>query len=311
MSPVHRLTPADASAVAFTVAQELEQHAQGEPLVSSSFDRREFERALGNAVDPVWVDTANGVVRGHLIGAILPDPTLGRAAWTGPDGSSFMNDNTLDNLLSVAYRYWRNEGITTHVIWSPTGDASDSWTARGYAPFSVRAALSIETAPLPALRGNYPDLPRVRRGSLDDIATAVSFDALIDVSHGVDPQSLTEADRAMNLEQLTETLEDPETNYFILDLDGLPVAQCITFPLPRLRGTFENTVYLCDVAVTPGMRNHGYAKYLVRSVLNDAAATGATHAEVRWRVINTPGALFWRSLGFRPLYTQLRRSLND
>ena len=151
----------------------------------------------------------------------------------------------------------------------------------------------------------------VRRGNENDFETALAFDALIDVAQGVDLESLSEAERLINQRQLHDTLSDPETHYYLLEIDGAPVAQCVTFPLPELRGTYDQTIYVSDVAVTPELRGRGYGQYIVRTALHDAVAASFTHAEVRWRITNQLAARTWRALGFRPTYAQLRRNLTD
>ncbi len=311
MSPVRRLIPHDISVVANLARQHLAHHAMKEPLVCDDFDRREFERTLSRVSDPIWVREASGVIRGHLFGATMADGDGEQVTWTGPDGWSFDYEDDLDGLLKVALPYWREEGSSTHIVWSPAGSETEAWVQRGYSPFSVRAALAIEEKDPPTIRSEFNGDLTIRHGTLDDLDTALQFDLLIDASHGVDTATLSEQQRSLNTKHLTETLEDPETLYYILELDGVPIAQCITFPLPSLRGTHDGTIYLSDIAVAEGMRNRGYGRYLVRAVLNDALAQGYAYAEVRWRLTNLPGQMLWSSMGFHPIYAQLRRQIND
>ena len=311
MSPVRRLTGQDASLVAFLAAEQLSRHASREPLVSNYFDRIGFEQALSASFSPTWVDDSNGRLRGHLFGATLEDELHGRQTWTGPEGWSFLYEDSLDRLLDWALPYWKDEGSTAHIVWVPVGLDTEAWASRGYEVVSLRAGLDLAEANLPGVMTHENSALTVRRGNENDFETALAFDALIDVAQGVDLESLSEAERLINQRQLHDTLSDPETHYYLLENDGAPVAQCVTFPLPELRGTYDQTIYVSDVAVTPELRGRGYGQYIVRTALHDAVAASFTHAEVRWRITNQLAARTWRALGFRPTYAQLRRNLTD
>jgi ribosomal protein S18 acetylase RimI-like enzyme len=311
MSPVRRLNGDDASLVAFLAAEQLSRHASREPLVSAHFDRRAFEQGLASSYSPTWVDDSNGRLRGHLYGATLEDALHQRETWTGPDGWSFFYEDSLDRLLDWALPYWRDEGSHAHVVWVPVGLETEAWTQRGYETISIRAGLELAGAHLSDVLAHPNSSLTVRRGSDADLETALAFDALIDAAQGVDLESLSEAERDANRSQLSETLSDSETHYYLLEIDGAAIAQCVTFPLPELRGTHPATLYVSDVAVQPALRGQGFGQYVVRTALHDALGAGFTHAEVRWRASNELASRTWRALGFRPTYLQMRRRFND
>jgi ribosomal protein S18 acetylase RimI-like enzyme len=310
MCPVRRLLPADVTAIAHRVADRLDVHAQRESLVSRRFHRIEFEQSLSNASDPTWVNDNNGRFAGHLFGAVIDEPRHGRQAYSGPDGWSFEFEEDLDALLDVASIDWRSSGVGAHVVWVPAGVEVEPWIARGYEVISVRGGLAIDKTTLPDLATYSDEALSVRRGSLEDFASVLAFEEMIDVAQGTDLEALSEAVRAQDEEGLRETLEDPETISYFLEKFGVAVAHCLTFPLPPLRGTHDNTVYLSDVAVEPASRGRGYGKYIVTMALHDAAAAGYHYAEVRWRVSNLKAQVLWSSFGFRPTYAQLRRTLD-
>jgi ribosomal protein S18 acetylase RimI-like enzyme len=85
----------------------------------------------------------------------------------------------------------------------------------------------------------------------------------------------------------------------------------VTFPLPPLRGNFDDTVYVGSVAVDPAYRRRGIATTMMRAVLNDAVEDGFRYAEVRWHINNDEATSLWSALGFRPTYVQLRRTLDN
>ncbi len=305
VSPVRRGVKSDASSIAQRVAARLAGDASVEPLVSRYFSRQDFEQALAHSTSPVWVDDSHGRLRGHLYGATLDDAVNGRQTWTGPDGYSYEFENVLDNLCEWAYRAWRDDGSIAHLVWALAGNGTQDWVERGYAMVSVRGSLALEGP----FEHTWPEGYHLRRGDPSDLGTALAFDALIDEAQGVALDSLSEFQREQNESDLAELLGDPESHYHLVEVNGRPAAQCVTFPLPPLRGSHDDTIYLGSLAVDPSQRRRGLASTLVRAVLNDAVADGFRFAEVRWHIDNEGATSFWPAQGFRPTYVQLRRSL--
>ena len=306
MSPVRRGVKSDAAAIAQRVAQQLSRDADVEPLVSRDFSRHDFEQALANSTNPVWVEDSCGHLRGHLYGATLDDPRHGRQTWTRPDGFSYEFENVLDNLCDSAYRTWRESGSSAHLVWALAGNGTQDWIERGYRIVSVRGSLALRDP----FDVTWPAHERVRRGGAADLDVALGFDAMIDEAQGIGSDSLSDAERAANRADVVELLDDPDCRYHLVEIDGRPVAQCVTFPLPRLRGSHDNTVHLSSLAVDPRQRRRGLATRLVRTVLNDALVEGFAFTEVRWHIDNEGATSLWSNLGFRPTYVQLRRPLD-
>lgn len=306
MSPVRRGVKSDASAIAQRVANQLARDAAIEPLVSNDFSRQDFEAALANSTSPVWVEDSCGHLRGHLYGATLDDPWRGRQTWTGPDGFSYEFESVLDRLCESAYRTWRESGSSAHLVWALAGNGTQDWVERGYRLVSVRGSLALTHR----YDVTWPAAERLRRGDGDDLHAALTFDAMIDAAQGIETQSLSGAQRDAAQADVREMLEDPEYRYRLVEIGNRPVAQCVSFRLPPLRGSHDGTVYLSSLAVDPRERRRGLATRLVHSVLNDAVDDGFAFAEVRWHIDNEQATSLWSTLGFRPTYVQLRRSLN-
>jgi ribosomal protein S18 acetylase RimI-like enzyme len=307
VSPVRRGIKSDASVIAQRVAEQLLRDARVEPLVSSDFSRQEFETALTTLSSPLWVDDSNGHIRGHLYGATFDDPLFGRQTWTGPDGYSFEFEDALDNLREWAYGTWREEGSTAHLVWALAGHGTQTWIERGYQVVSVRGALALSLADIDEV--TWPPGHAVRRADISDLETAAAFDAFIDLAQDVPIDSFSDLQREASRADLRELLEDPECNYYLLEVDGQPAAQCVTFPLPPLRGNFDNTLYVGSLAVDPSFRRRGLGRTLTQRVLNDALRDGFEFAEVRWHINNSAATSFWSAMGFRPTYVQLRYAL--
>ena len=306
VSPVRRGVKSDASAIAQRVADQLSRDAAVEPLVSRFFSRQDFEQALANSAGPVWVEDSCGHLRGHLYGATLDDPVRGRQTWTGPGGYSYEFENVLDNLCDWAYRTWRESGSTAHLVWALAGNGTQDWIERGYHIVSVRGSLALGDP----FEVTWPAGQRLRRGDGADLDTALAFDALIDQAQGVRLDALTDVQREANKADLVELLDDPDCQYHLVEVDAQPAAQCVTFPLPPLRGSYDDTVYLSSLAVDPRFRRRGLATRLVHAVLNGAIEDGFRFAEVRWHIDNEEATSLWSNLGFRPTYVQLRRPLD-
>ena len=123
-----------------------------------------------------------------------------------------------------------------------------------------------------------------------------------DEAQGTHLGSLSDAQRDANKGDLMDLIEDPECRYYMLDIAGQPAAQCVSFPLPPLRGNFDDTIYVSSLAVEGSHRRQGIATNLVRQVLNDALDVGYRFAEVRWHIDNQRATSLWSTLGFRPTY---------
>lgn len=306
MSPVRRGTKNDAPAIAQRVVEQLARDAKLEPLVCERFSRQEFEYALANSTSTLWVDDANGQLRGHLYGITLDGVLDGLQTWSGPDGYSYDFSNVLDNLCEWAYNGWREQGSRAHLVWALAGSGTQEWVDRGYHFVSVRGSLALGEK----FEVTWPPTGRLRRADSDDLPTALMFDHYIDEAQGLDVESLTPEQILSNQSDLIDVLDDPDSHYFIVDVEGRPAAQCVTFALPPLRGNFPHTIHLGSLAVAPDFRRHALATTLVHHTLNEAFDAGYRHAEVRWHIDNEAATSFWSSLGFRPTYVLLRRPLS-
>ena len=307
MSPVRRAVKGDAPAIAQRVAHQLLDHATFEPLVCANFSRQEFELALAHSCERLWVEDSDGFLRGHLYGVTLESTLAGRQTWTGPDGYSYETSHILDNLCERAYRSWRENGARDHLVWALAGHGTQEWVERGYGVLSVRGSLPLDQSPLV----NWPLDQRVRRATPSDLTIAMKFDRLIDAAQGVDVGALSDIQRDATSRDLAESLEDPDSYYFLLEVANEPVAQCVTFTLPALRGSYANTLHVGSLAVADGFQRRGLGAALVRHVLRDAFASGFGYAEARWHIDNQPATSFWSTLGFRPTYVLLRRPLDS
>ena len=118
-----------------------------------------------------------------------------------------------------------------------------------------------------------PRVYRVRLGGSHDLEWALDLGAEIDRAQAEGPSFSLDVGGDERAE-LAETLEDPEVRYFLVELGGRPVAQCITFPLPSRRGSFAATLHLSAAAVRQAHRGRGVGTALVDAALERARQYG-------------------------------------
>ena len=148
----------------------------------------------------------------------------------------------------------------------------------------------------------------MRLGTIADLEWALDLGAEIERAQAKGPSSRSRSEGTSAPRKATETLEDPEVRYFLVEHDGRPVAQCITFPLRARRGSFDATLHLSAVAVRES-RGHGVGTALVDVALERARRHGFEYVETNWRVTNRAAARFWTGYGFEPTYVRLHRTV--
>ena len=306
MRVVRRLEPGDVDDVVDVVAQRLRADALCQPLVNPHFSRDGLAEALARSDDSTWVARDGGLLVGHLHGAQLENADHGRAVWMSPDGVSFDGVDTLAELYRAAGTSWIAQGAFEHYVWTfDNRDALEPWYELGFARMHQRGALVLESRAPATFALGYS----VRRGGPGDLELVVKLDAALDAAQHEGPSFARGVGHASSREDLRETLEDPEVHHYVVEYEGVGVAQCLTYPLPPIRGSFDNTVHLSAVTVLAAHRGRGVATAMVDVAMRDAVAAGFTHAETNWRVTNRSAANFWRRYGFTPTYVRLHRTI--
>jgi ribosomal protein S18 acetylase RimI-like enzyme len=303
---VRTLQSADLEAVAVRVRDRLAHDAQRNPLVNPDFSVDAFVAALMHASDQTWVDEVQGRIVGHLFGALLDSVEHGRGAWVGPDGVSFDSDVALGDLYGEASATWIRRGATEHFAWVFDADEdAGPWLALGFVPAHRRGIMSLsELISVPAPVGYV-----IRRGSIADLELAVSLDRVIDEAQS--PNSSPPPDQLEVASGWRDLLEDDEVHHYVVEFNGVGVAQCVSYPLNLRRGSFDHTIHLSAVAVLRGHEHRGVARAMISAALRDARSAGFLYAEVNWSVANQRAELFWTRYGFHRTYLRLRRSVTS
>lgn len=303
---IRKIGSDDIDAVVRRIVDRLVEESQRCPYVSCDIGVDELARALRDASLATWVAERQGEIVGHLYGALLESESYERGAWVGPDGVSFDETDVLSELYAVAGREWIESNAREHYAWVLDDVTSTTpWYELGFSRMHSRGVLGLETLRLRPM----PDGFHLRRGSVDDLDSAVALTQEIDVAQGAGPSFATLDTKVSQRDEVYEMLIDPDVAYYVVEHDGVPVAQCMTFPLPPRRGSFDATWHLSAVAVQEDHRLRGVATAMIDAALTDARREGGAFVETNWRVTNRRAARFWQSYGFHPTYVRLHRTI--
>jgi ribosomal protein S18 acetylase RimI-like enzyme len=306
MTSIRPLELNDVPTVVARICDRLTLDARIQPLVNPVISTQLLADALREVTDQTWVADQDGAVVGHLYGAMLESESYGNGVWIGPDGVSFENTDTLSDLYSAAGAVWIEHGALEHYVWTIDDLASTQpWYELGFARMHMRGVLRLEG------RRDHPlpDGYALRRGGVDDIDIAVALDDELDAVQRVGPSFSIGLDHSTKRDDLIETLEDPEVHHYIVAFAGDAVAQCITFPLPARRGSFDHTLHLSAVTVDADHRHLGVGTAMVDVALRDASNAGFEYVETNWRVTNRRARNYWLGFGFEPTYVRLHRTI--
>ena len=306
MSTVRPLEPSDVEAVVRRVVDRLALDAQIQPLVNPVVATPVLADALRHAADQTWVVEREGEIVGHIYGALLESELYGNGVWIGPDGVSFDSTDLLSDLYSVAGANWIERGALEHYVWTIDDVTSTQpWYEMGFARMHMRGVSRLEDHVDHPLPEGYT----LRRGGVADIEIAVALDDELDAVQRVGPSFSIGLDHSSKRDDLMESLEDPEVHHYIVEIGRDAVGQCMTFPLPHRRGSFEHTLHLSAVTVDARHRHLGVGTAMVDAALRDARDAGFEFVETNWRVTNRRARNYWTDYGFEPTYVRLHRTI--
>jgi ribosomal protein S18 acetylase RimI-like enzyme len=306
MTTIRPLEPADVELVVARIADRLALDAHLQPLVNPVLSTQLLSDSLHQATDQSWVADQDGAIVGHLYGALLENEIYGNGVWIGPDGASFDNTDILSDLYSAAGATWIERGALEHYVWTIDDITSTQpWYEMGFARMHMRGVLRLDDRDDHSLPAGY----FLRRGGIEDIDIAVALDDELDAVQRVGPSFSIGLDHSSKREDLLETLDDPEVHHYIAEFDGGAVAQCITFPLPHRRGSFEHTLHLSAVTVDAQHRHLGVGTAMVDAALRDARKAGFEFVETNWRVTNRRARNYWLEYGFEATFVRLHRTI--
>jgi GNAT superfamily N-acetyltransferase len=303
---VRKLLAGDVDRVVQRIARRLRDDSELQPFVNPEISLDLLGGALRAATSSTWVALDGERLVGHIYGALLENDTYGQGAWIGPDGVSYDSADILADLYSEAGQEWIKGGALEHYVWVlDDRSTTEPWYELGFARMHMRGVLALERDRSPALPQDYV----VRHGTFDDLDLAVELVEELDRAQRAGPSFLLEPATAGQRGEIEETLSDPEVHLFIVEHRGRGIAQCMTFPLPPRRGSFEATLHLSAVVVRAEHQRRGIATAMVNTALSEARLEGFSFVETNWRVTNRRAARYWTSYGFQPTYVRLHRTV--
>src|SRR3984957_18827003 len=184
MTTVRPLELNDVDQVVDRIVDRLALDAQLQPLVNPEITTQVLSNSLSELTDQTWVAEQQGVIVGHLFGALLESEPYGNGVWVGPDGASFDNTDILSDLYSSAGATWIERGALEHYVWTIDDIGSTQpWYEMGFARMHTRGVLRLDVDHDHELPAGYS----LRRGNLDDLELAVALDDELDNVQRVGP----------------------------------------------------------------------------------------------------------------------------
>jgi ribosomal protein S18 acetylase RimI-like enzyme len=302
---VRKLLPTDIDDVVARIAQRLSDDATIKTLVNPAFSFNLLHQALSSATSSTWIAVRDGQIVGHLYGALLQSPTYGRSIWIGPDGASYDDGDVLSSLYARAGQEWTDLEANEHYVWTlDDPSTTSSWFDLGFSKMHSRGVMELLERRR-VLNEGYT----LRYGTFEDLDLAIYLDDELERAQSEGPSFLYGLSKVSQRDEWIETLSDPETRHLIVEYGGQGVAQCVTFPSPPQRSSFDGTIHLSAVVVTGEHRRRGIATAMIDAALNDAGERGFDHVETNWRITNRQAVRYWTAYGFEATYVRLHRSI--
>jgi GNAT superfamily N-acetyltransferase len=225
----------------------------------------------------------------------LGDDAFGRHAWIDWSGEPGL----LPQLYALAAEPWVRDDRRAHYVEVRADDAAavETWFGLAFGRQQVYAERPTAGAE------PYDGPVVVRLGGPDDLDVAVSMADLI-FRHHNGPPVWSSAAYDGTREEWDEFLREPQTTYFLAELDGVPVAHL------ALRDRAErpdDEVYLAIGATRAEARGRGAMRALTAAALAWAEEHGYRVCETDWRSTNPQSSSFWTHRGFRPTRYRLHR----
>ena len=232
----------------------------------------------------------------RLAGELVDRPRVGLQAWITVEGEQAL----YPDLYALAGARWVAAGYLAHQVVVDAADTEqlDLWYGLCFGRQQVYASRPVAGAE------PYEGPVHVRAGGPDDLETALSLVDLI-VRHLRGPpvwSSVTLPDPEESRRDWAEFLAEPETAYFLAELDGAAVGHL------ALHDEHEPGATYLEVAATrPEARGRGVMRALTAAALAWAGERRYERCDTDWRSTNLEAARFWTRRGFAPTRYRLHR----
>jgi ribosomal protein S18 acetylase RimI-like enzyme len=312
--------PPDAlDGAAALLAARHRRHRAAEPLLDPAFEipanaRAAIEAELGAERAGGWVARRDGALVGYLIGQ-QKAATWGANVWVEAAGHAATEPEVVRELYAVASAAWVGEGRNNHHVLVPATDVDlvDAWFTLDFGQQHVHA---IREVPGPSF-GIVPRSELVIRPKAPEDLDALAALELVMPAHmrlapvfsTLPPQTLEEV-RA----ELLEDYDDPKYTYFVAEHEGKVVGAAIGCKIEvssahQGPNRVVGAGFLGAAAVLPEARGFGAGKALGEATLAWSRDAGFASIQTDWRSTNIEANRTWRSLGFRPTFRRMHRSI--
>jgi GNAT superfamily N-acetyltransferase len=317
---IRPIEPADLPAAAWLLADRHRRHRAVEPLLNPAYEdpaaaRAEIETLLATDGAQGWVASRDGELAGYLIGTAKTDSTWGKNVWIEPAGHAARDAAAVRSLYAVAADAWAlEERFNQHVLVPASDDELvEAWFSLDFGQQHLHA---VRENP-PAAFGVVPRSELViRRATRDDIPVLAELELVLP-RHMVGAPVFSRL-AIQPIEEIREEIEgdfdDPKYNWLVAEHDGQVIGDAIGLSLEHSPGNGSlirpaSAGFLGYAAVLPEARGLGAGRALGEAILAWSRDAGFGCAATDWRSTNIEADRTWRSLGFRPTFRRLHRSI--
>ena len=315
---IRELRSEDLPEAAALLADRHRRHRLAEPLLDPAYEdpptaRREIETLLAVEGAGGWTALRDGAVVGYMIGIAKSDATWGRNVWIEPAGHASVAPAVVRDLYAVAANAWAAEDRFNHHVLVPASDEAlvDAWFSLDFGQQHVHA---VRENP-PASFGVVPRSELVIRLATREDIPALAELELVLPRHmvgapvfsrlAIQPIQEIEAEMAGDFDDYT---------IFVAEHQGRVIGDAIAIALEKSPGNSSlirppKAGFLGYAAVLPDARGLGAGRALGETVMAWSRDAGFTSVATDWRSTNIEADRSWRSLGFRPTFRRLHRSI--
>ena len=316
---IEPLTPDALDGAAELLAIRHRRHRLAEPFLDPSFEqpgnaRVAIEAELAAERAGGWVARRDGALVGYLIGQ-QKAATWGANVWVEAAGHAATEPAVIRELYVVAADAWMAEGRNNHHVVVPAsdGDLVDAWFTLDFGQQHVHAIREVPGR-------EFAIVPRseliIRPKKPEDLDALAELELVLPahmrgapVFSNLPPQTLEEA-----REELAADYDDPKYTYFVAEHDGRVLGAAIGCKIEISSGhqgpnRVAGAAFLGFAAVFPDARGLGAGKAVGEATLAWARDAGYQSIQTDWRSTNLEADRTWRSLGFRPTFRRMHRSI--
>ena len=311
--------PSDLGPAAQLLADRHRRHRLGEPAMDPAYESpeaagRELSVALDAEGATAWLALRDGTAVGYIVGS-QREASWGPNIWISAAGHAAVEPEVIRELYAVAADTWVNAGLTQHYVLVPATDVAlvDAWFRLEFGQQHLHA---VREPPGAA----FAVIPRselvVRLAEREDIPALAELEMVLPRHSQASPVFATPP--IQSLEDAQAELEadwgDPKWTLFVAEHEGRVIGSSLGCALeissghaPMMRPARAG--FLGFAAVLPDARGLGAGRALGEAVLAWTRDAGYDWATTDWRSTNLEAARTWPTLGFRPTFRRLHRTI--